>query len=308
MRKMIDFYVECREGQISESSSLHIKDILNRAFDILENDYDVKMSEYRIENLDGTVLMRWLNSMKKNHKPASINNYVCIMNPFLRWAATMTKGETPYMAMDCSKVLKCVKLPSYDELPPEERPKDKYYSNAQVEELLSYRYKGQCNEAAARDDAIIALILGSGLRVSELCSLKVSDITGRPQGSVYVKRKGGHYKTVDVADFVYDYINRYLNLRADGHPDDSPLFITTHGVPVCRNAVYKSLSRRQSALGLAEGPHALRHTFISAAEKVGGGAVARDLANHRSLVITNRYDHSSAEERRAAVNALPWSI
>ena len=56
------------------------------------------------------------------------------------------------------------------------------------------------------------------------------------------------------------------------------------------------------------GCHAFRHTFVSAVEKKGGSAVARDLANHKSLVITNRYDHSTAGQRRQAVDALNYGL
>ena len=156
-----------------------------------------------------------------------------------------------------------------------------------------------------RDRAIIALFLASGIRVSELCSLTIGSILDRPRGTIYLRRKGGAWKETEVADFAYAYIDKYLATR-DLSDHSAPLFITRDGLPCNRTQVYKSLSHVQKRLDVATGPHALRHTFVSAVEKTGGGAVARDLANHKTLAITNRYDHSNHEQRSAAVNALPW--
>ena len=195
-----------------------------------------------------------------------------------------------------------MKLPNPDMIPEWERPKSKYYSDAEIEELMNV--PGSRNKV--RDRAIVALFLATGIRVSELCSLTIGSILDRPHGSIYVCRKGGAWKETEVAEFAYKPIAEYLATR-NCSDHSAPLFLTRDGLPCNRLQIYRSLSHIQKRLDIATGPHALRHTFVSAAEKAGGGAVARDLANHKSLVITNRYDHSNREERLAAVNALPWA-
>ena len=148
------------------------------------------------------------------------------------------------------------------------------------------------------------------MRVSELCSLNIGDIDGHERGSVYVRRKGGAWKTVEVADFAYKYIETYLKTRKDRKDKDAPLFLTSHGCRCSGEQLYKAMRTKQNKAGVREdiqrGNHVFRHTFVSAVEKIGGGAVARDLANHKSLVVTNRYDHSTAKQRHDAVNALQW--
>lgn len=306
MYPMIDFY--CESIQIAESTVKHHVDILTHAFRQLA-EFGVTFNEESIEGMSGAVLQRWYNAFKKDHKPATVNNYVVTLNPFLRWAHTIY----PDGVGDFGNILKTMRLPNYDNLPEDERPKDKYYSDAQIAEMLKIPER-KCDDSPLkkRDRAIIALYLASGLRASELCQLKIGSLTDHGHGYVYVRRKGGAWKTTEVAEFAYPYIETYLATRKDRNNPDAPLFVTTHGVPCNQNQLYKSMRHRQEqvtgAENMGKGSHALRHTFVSAAEKIGGGAVARDLANHKSLAITNRYDHSTADQRRHAVDSLRYGI
>lgn len=298
MYPMIDFYAE--SVNIAESSVEHHIDILQRVFRQME-EFGVKMQEESIEGLTGASVQRWFNAFRKGHKPATINNYVVTINPFLRWAHTIYP-DIP----DVSNVLKTVRLPSYDQIPDEEKPKDKYYSDEEIAKLLAIPKHD--TPLKKRDRAIIALFLASGLRVSELCQLTIGSVRNYKHGYVRVRRKGGAIKDVDVAEFAYGYIEAYLKTRTDANDDSAPLFVTTHGTPCNRKQLYDSMKHRQEEIGTdkGRGSHVFRHTCLSAIEKVGGGAVARDVANHKSMAITNRYAHTTAEQRHNAVNALAW--
>lgn len=302
MYPMIDFYVESVSDGKQERTLIHHVDILARVFRQMEA-FGVLMKDESIEGLSGAAVQRWFNSFKKNVKPATLNNYVVTLNPFFRWAHTIYP-DIP----DVSNVLHTVRLPDYDHIPDEEKPKDKYYSDADIAKLLEVPKHD--SPLKKRDRAIIAMFIASGLRVSELCQLTVGSIRNYKHGYVRVKRKGGAIKDVDVADFAYPYVEAYLKTRKNPN-DDDPLFVTTHGTPCNPNQVWGSMTNRQKqvgilAKGLQGGCHVYRHSFVSAVEKIGGGAVARDLANHKSLAITNRYDHSTAQQRHEAVNALQW--
>lgn len=298
---MIQFYVESTD--VSDSTKAHSLELLNRIFSGLERDYGVTLGEESITGLSGAVLQRWMNAFRKDHKPATVNNYVVTLNPFLRWAHVIY----PEIG-DFSGVLKTVRLPSYDEMDEADRPREKYYAESDIMKLLEIPKHD--SPLKKRDRAIIALFLGSGLRVSELCSLKIGSLTSHGHGYVYVKRKGGKWKLAEVAEFAYPYLETYLATRPDRNNPDAPLFVTTHGTPCNRDNIYNSMVNRQKhVLDMKEfqgGCHVFRHIFVSEVEKIGGGAVARDLANHRSLTITNRYDHSNAQQRRSAVDALGW--
>lgn len=299
MYPMIDFYAESVAGEIGESSVNHHIVTLERIFRAMTA-YGVRLEEEAIPGLTGAALQRWMNGFKKDHKPATINNYVVTLNPFLRWAHTIY----PDAISDFSGVLHTVKLPDPDTLPEEERPKEKYYSDEEIDRLLAIPKRDSAQKK--RDRAIIALFVGSGLRAAELCSLNIGDIVGKPHGSVYVRRKGGAWKTVEVAEFVYDFLETYIETRMDREDMDAPLFMTSHGVRCSGVQLYRTMRSKQDAAGLSDGLqrgcHVYRHKCISDVEKVGGAAVARDQANHKSLVITNRYDHSTQEQRSFAVN------
>ena len=301
-RNMIDFYVESVSDGKQERTLAHHSECLVRMFTSMEP-FGITIQEESIDGLTGANVQRWFNNFKKDKKPTTINNYVVTLNPFLRWAHVIYP-EIP----DVSNVLHCVKLPDPDKLPVEERPKDKYYTDEEISRLLAIPKRDSVMKK--RNRAIIALFCGSGLRVSELCSLTVGDIDNHDRGSVYVRRKGGAWKNVEIADFAYDHIERYLRTREDRDDAKAPLFMTSHGTPCNRQQIYEAMKTCQDKAGVsdnsARGCHVFRHSFVSAVEKIGGGAVARDLANHKSLVITNRYDHSTAQQRRDAVNALRW--
>lgn len=300
MYPMIDFY--CESITASETTVTHHAGTLSHIFTQLA-DFGVTLHEESIDGISGASLQRWLNAFRKTHKPATVNNYVVTLNPFLRWAHTIY----PDAIADFSNVLRTMRLPSYDQLPDEEKPKEKYYSDEQVAQLLAVPKPSKDSSLKKRDRAIIATFLASGLRVSELCQLTIGSVLDYRHGYVHVRRKGGVYKDVDMAEFAYEYIETYLATREDRDDHSRPLFVTIHGEPVNRNQIYQSLRTKQRKMeGMAFGSHALRHKFISDVEKVGGAAVARDLANHKSMTITNRYDHSTADQRHSAVNALRY--
>lgn len=162
-------------------------------------------------------------------------------------------------------------------------------------------------EFALRNRAIVALFLYSGIRVSELCSLTIGSVRKHGRGLIYCRRKGGQWKDVEVADPFYRYLEDYLDTRTDRFDMNAPLFKTNRGGFMERKLIYQTLAPVQRELGIATGSHALRHTYISEIDKIGGPTIARDLANHSSLKITNKYDHSTRDQRQAVLDRLNWA-
>ena len=294
--EMIELYITSRKLKVAASSNALTEKLLTRIFDQMAEQYDVELKEEEIAGLTSTKLQKWFNAASEGRKPATINSYVCALNPFLQWA-----NEMGYTSRDFSRILHTVRLPDVESLPEEERPKDKYLSHENAEALINTTY----GRNRIRDRAVIALILYSGLRIAEVCSLTVGQVTDRTK-PIVVKRKGGHYKPVVIGESFWPYLDAYLATRKDTADPKAPLFMTSHGKPCSPNELYKALAHKQKAMGLATGPHALRHTFVSEVENTCGAGVARDCANHKSLAITNRYDHTTNDQRQAAVNSLRW--
>lgn len=295
---MIQFYCASRKKRVTDATNRQCEDRLNTVFNELTSQHGVTMTDTAIGNLSGHTLQMWFNAFVDARKPSTINNYLSFLNPFLRWAHNIG-----YITTDLSPLLKFVKVPTADSLPEWEQPKDKYLTHADVEKLLKTAGTGV---NAKRNRCIIALLLYSGLRVSELCSLTMQSIMDRPLGTLYCKRKGGRWANVFVSTQWYPYLDEYLEGRTDTHDPNAPLFRTTRGTPLDRFTVYAAIKPIQKALGQATGPHVLRHTYISEMEKIGGLTIARDLANHKSFNITNRYDHTTDQQKSDAVESLRW--
>ena len=151
-----------------------------------------------------------------------------------------------------------------------------------------------------RDDAVLELLYGSGLRVGELCGLAPRDVDGST-GRITVWGKGDKQRHVPLSAPAADALAGYL---AGGRPhlvtQDSPadaLFLNRRGRRLSPRDVRRILDRRAAA---PTHPHALRHTF--ATHLLDGGADLRavqELLGHADLATTQLYTHVSKERLRA---------
>jgi len=148
----------------------------------------------------------------------------------------------------------------------------------------------------ARDAAVLGLLYGCGLRLSEALSLKRGDL--RPgQDVITVVGKGNKARMVpllpQVEKLVADYIALCPNL-----PPDGPLFIGARGGPLAPRVVQLAMARLRGTLGLPDTatPHALRHSFATHLLARGGDLRAiQELLGHTSLSTTQIYTAVDAE-------------
>jgi len=142
----------------------------------------------------------------------------------------------------------------------------------------------------ARDLAIILLLYGCGLRISEALSLNRRDV---PIGdALHILGKGGKERLVPVLPVVQDAAEAYLSLCPHFLDADDPLFVGIRGKRLNARIIQGRLQSVRGALGLPETatPHALRHSF--ATHLLGGGGDLRtiqELLGHASLSTTQRY-------------------
>ncbi len=140
----------------------------------------------------------------------------------------------------------------------------------------------------ARDEALFALLYGSGLRIAEALALNVGD-AGRE--SLRVTGKGGKQRVVPVLPAVAAAIATWLRHHTDPAAD-KPLFIGARGERLNPGMAQRRMREFRQGRGLPEHatPHALRHSF--ATHLLAGGADLRsiqDLLGHASLSTTQRY-------------------
>jgi integrase/recombinase XerC len=145
----------------------------------------------------------------------------------------------------------------------------------------------------ARDAAVLALLYGSGLRISEALSLKRAEFPAPGQGDVVtVTGKGSKRRMVPVLPQVAGLVADYVALCPHDLPADGALFVGARGGPLTARVVQLAMARLRGALGLGETatPHALRHSFATHLLARGGDLRAiQELLGHASLSTTQIY-------------------
>ena len=149
----------------------------------------------------------------------------------------------------------------------------------------------------ARDDAVLELLYGSGLRVSELCGLRTGDVEAERR-SVVVWGKGGKQRKVPLSAPSGAAVVAWTQVRPDhvGPEAGDALFVNSRGRPLTPRDVRRILDRRSP---VPTHPHALRHTY--ATHLLDGGADLRavqELLGHADLATTQIYTHVSRERLR----------
>jgi integrase/recombinase XerC len=150
-----------------------------------------------------------------------------------------------------------------------------------------------------RDDALLEILYGSGLRVSELCGLELQQVRLHEQALI-VWGKGAKERRVPLGRPAADALAAWLRIRHDVvRSDAGPIvFANERGKPLTPRDVRRILDRRAPA---PTHPHALRHTF--ATHLLDGGADLRsvqELLGHSDVATTQRYTHVSRERLKAA--------
>lgn len=153
-----------------------------------------------------------------------------------------------------------------------------------------------------RDDAVVELLYGSGLRVSELCSLDVDSIDQR-RGVVRVMGKGSKERQVPVSKPSVEAVREWLGMRREVVDDSDvlALFVNHRGRRITPRDVRRLIDDRAMS---PTHPHALRHTF--ATHLLDNGADLRtvqELLGHSDVTTTQRYTHVSKERLKTAYGA-----
>lgn len=239
------------------------------------------------ENMKGYMVSQWATSIR-NLKPTSRALYIVIAGVFFRYLYNMD-----YVSKDLSSALP--KPPKVNSGESEKRA----YTLEEIRTMMNATTRKAF--PTARNRAIIATLVSTGLRASELAQLNVGDVYN---GKAQVVRKGGAKKEIFLSEELKPYIKSYLEMREDNWNDDSPLFVSATAKRMNGHDLYMALSAVEKQCGFPTGVHTFRHTALSALAKSANPVVARDVAGHKSFRITNRYSHSTEEEVRAATDEM----
>lgn len=143
---------------------------------------------------------------------------------------------------------------------------------------------------AARDLAVVTLLYGCGLRISEALGLTWADAPLPPV--LRIIGKGGKERIVPVLPVARDAVDQYVRLCPQVVAPDAPLFRGVRGGPLNARAIQLAMAQARMQLGLpaTATPHALRHSFATHLLAAGGDLRAiQDLLGHASLSTTQAY-------------------
>ena len=151
----------------------------------------------------------------------------------------------------------------------------------------------------ARDAAVMALLYGSGLRISEALGLKRREVPLPGAGDVLVVTgKGNKTRMVPVLQNVLALVQAYVAICPYQLPQDGPIFVGARGGPLKARIIQLTMERLRGALGLPDSatPHALRHSFATHLLSRGGDLRAiQELLGHASLSTTQIYTGIDSE-------------
>src|ERR1700751_3157785 len=125
----------------------------------------------------------------------------------------------------------------------------------------------------ARDAAVMGLLYGSGLRISEALGLKRRDVPKPGEGDVLVVTgKGNKTRMVPVLYNVLTLIYEYVGMRPHPLAAEGPIFVGARGGPLSPRIIQLAMERLRGALSLPDSatPHALRHSFATHLLSRGG--------------------------------------
>ena len=158
-----------------------------------------------------------------------------------------------------------------------------------------------------RDMAIALLFLHTGLRVSELTNLKLTNVDlNRDQ--IKITRKGNKEQYLHLNGETTSALVNYLANRPQAQ--NGRFFVETNGNNLSRSYVYGTVRRYMKLAGINKGkygPHLLRHTFCTRLHQKGVGPFTiKDLAGHKSLNTTMRYIKIENKEQAEAIDRLEF--
>ncbi len=153
----------------------------------------------------------------------------------------------------------------------------------------------------ARDAAILELLYATGMRVSELCSLRLQDLS---DSFVKVKGKGKKERLIPVGKQAIAAVDHYLmHFRKAQEETSAPLFVSLRGKPIDRVTVWRQIRHyaRLANISKSISPHTLRHSFAThLLEKGADLRLIQEMLGHEDIGTTDRYTHVTGGRLKAA--------
>lgn len=221
---------------------------------------------------------------KKKMKTTSMSRNLCSIKSFHRFLYT-----DKYVDKNVAKEIKAPKM---------EKKLPTVLSVEEVTRLLDVVNKKD-SPLDKRNQAMLELIYATGLRVSELCNLKITDLRFTSH-QIRVFGKGSKERIVPVNDYALKKVREYLvearPILLGYHRDDNFLFLNNHGEVITRVGFFKILKQLALDAGIEKNisPHTLRHSFATHLLEAGVDIrLIQEMLGHEDIATTQIYTHLS---------------
>lgn len=259
----------------------------------------------QIEAVTANDLRRFLKHLEDHHNLSKRSVHDSWVHLSSLWTWAETELHIPHI------VRKQIKAPDYTKRKPDP------YTAKEIKRLLAcveHSASGARRDTAARDHAMILVLLDAGLRASELCSLFVSDydiVNARLHVRKGKGRGGGKERFVVIGKRTQKALWRYLAPRQPA--PTQPLLTTRNGGPLTRTDLRHLLARLGKRAGIAHvHPHRFRHTFAITFLRNGGSvAVLKELLGHQTLQMVLHYADIAQQDLDASIAHSPvdnWKL
>ena len=184
------------------------------------------------------------------------------------------------------------------------------YVDCEYEHKLSKRALSSFRKNKERDLAIIALLLASGVRLSEAVNLDLKDVNLNRM-IIEVTRKGGKQDSVNVAGFAKPYLENYITIRRGRYKaekTDLAFFLSEYrGVPnrMDASSIEKMVAKYSQDFKIRVTPHKLRHTLATRLyDATKSQVLVSHQLGHASTQVTDLYTHIVNDEQKNALDKL----
>lgn len=239
-----------------------------------------------IDSASQRTIRRWMiDLLSRGRTPTSVNRKVAALRSYYKFLCSTGK-----IKINPTRAIQSVKAPK--KLPV-------FLHEDEMNRLLDPNYFPDSYEGH-RDRAILQTFYLTGMRVSELCNLTVSQVD-LSVGQLLVNGKRNKQRIIPITKALKSILISYLQVKESEFgkaiPSD-PLFLTAKGDPVYSHYVYNIVHNHMAEVSNAAklSPHVLRHTFATVLLNNGADLMAiKELLGHSSLAATQIYAHSDFE-------------
>jgi integrase/recombinase XerC len=276
------------ERRYSPHTLLSYQTDLRQFADYLKATYDLT----DLAQADHTLIRSWVVTlMQQDLDPRTVNRKIACLRSYFKFLLTTgVIGRNPMLRIKAPKMAK--KLPEFV-------PEDSLNGL-----LNSFEFPDTF--VGARDQLVLELLYGTGIRLSELIGIAPDDVNlhGR---TVRVTGKGNKQRLVPLNQTLVAALERYIALRKReiGAADNTrtALLVTDKGEPMYEKLVYRTVKHYLSQITTASSqqhPHVLRHSFATHLLNKGADLNAiKDLLGHANLAATQVYTHLSIDKLKS---------